>query len=1023
MMDYQRSFLFAVFLFFRFPLAFTQQYEWKYYGVDDGLPSTLVYRVVPDSKGFMWVLTDKSLARFDGKVFQPFPDADGINNNSHFAMGEDSKQRLWLYGPVNFFAYFDLNDNRFYRFPNTLSDGKKAGYTTFIFENDKGDLTFYNSNREIYYLDKNLKPVHKEELPLTQSLIQKNYPKVAQKVSYTKKNFKDSLFSLFTGDNLPAQIITYPYVYANTMTLTDSSFFYRKGLSIVAYKNGKSLEKKIADLVTKGDFEFKISETGKQNLRFVRTRKEYFVVDAQLNRLKEYDFLNDFNINSIYIDAKDNLWISTVNQGLIVRTVPLVKKMPKIIFPNMSVTSLATDSKGQLFVGNSEGEISTYQNGVEKKIKLTGAPRLGLYHLKFMQGDHLFVGWLEHSHTIIPPHFLYGSIIPKITFFDDLRSANIAKIPQYKSFEIPFSRTSLTIINHSEVKYFAQNTEGVLFYSIGRNDIRKAFITQSGWTSQLHTTSGAHGLVSDTLNDLWVSRYEGLSRWQNNTLDTLGDLKKQFPALRQFAQCIAKDAHKNLWLSTGKINLYHFNPQKKRLNRITEIKNDWVADIRVDAKNRAWISTNHGVCCVELLQEVPFKYRFTRIIRDNGLPTQDVYETITDSTHLYVGTPKGVVIFNISDLLNTSPNLENQQTLAIKSLKINGEETILRGYFDLPYDKNNLDIEFTSISFNNKNPLEYEYRLYQQGNTDTTWRKTFENRAQFIFLPSGQYKLEIRALHDNVIVSTLLEPLIFNILQPFWRTTGFLLSISGALGLAIFLFFKYNIRRITKQEEDKSLVQKRIANLEMQALQAQMNPHFVFNALTSIQNYIWNQDVKNANTYLTLFSKLMRQFLDSSRQKFVTLEEEMALIYNYVELEKMRFPNRFDVHIKKDEKLSKLTKIPSVMIQPFVENAINHGLLYKKEKGNLWVEFLKKDENTIVCIVEDDGVGRSNAETIQNQSKRTHRSQATQILKEKTDLLRQMADIKVDVTVTDGNQENSIHPGTKVTITIMLNHN
>jgi ligand-binding sensor domain-containing protein len=999
--------------------SFAQTYRVQTFNVDEGLPSSFVYRVVPDSKGFMWVLTDKGMARFDGKNFQLITNDVGKSGNSAFSAGEDSHQRLWLYSSLRYFIYFDLKDNRFYTIPNPAVDAKKPGFFGYIFENKEGGLDFYNVNKIVYSLDKNLKFIGSKECP-TGLLIQRNYPHIdTTRIFYLKKKPIDTVVELTTLQNipLPSSIMMFPSGYMNSVSLQKNHLFYRKGAYLVSYSEGKTIEKKISDLTAdKENIDFRISGTGKPHLLFVRTTKESFIVDAALNRVKEYDFLNQYSVNTIYFDNRDNLWICTENKGLILCTPPPLKAPPKTIFQNMAIEVVAVDKKGNVFVGNDIGEIYYAEKGVEKKLNILNAPRLNVRFLQFTKKGELFASWRELPHTLIQPQII--SDRPIKTFYDE--TLKQLKMAEWKNINVSYAKNQLTIVKAVEVKTLAENSMGDLYYVAGA-DMWRLRSTEKGWESKLLYNTRAYDMSNDVENNVWLARYDGLWQVKEDKLDSLNDLKKAFPLLTRPVFYMKVDSKKNFWFAHDDFNFYCLNPQKKTLEKISELKNDIVSNISIDAQNRVWVATNNGVGVIEVTSENPFTYRFLRINRAHGLLSQDTHKTVVDDENLYVATSKGLTIFELKELFNPQKDATHLRPLAIKSLRVNGLDTILRGYYDLPYDKNNIDIDFTCISFSENNPLQYEYRLVRSEGLDTAWRRIQEPHIELSYLPNGSYKLDIRALYDNEVVSTLNESIQINIKRPFWRTPLFILTVLSIIGIGILFFYRHNITKIKKEETEKAAVTKRIATLEMQALQAQMNPHFIFNALTAIQNSIWNQDVKTANSFLARFSMLMRQFLEFSRQKFVTVEDEKSLIENYIELEKMRFPNRFNVVVTMDDNLDPLTEIPSSMIQPFVENAINHGLLYKKEKGNLMVSFLNNGNNGVTCVVEDDGVGRAKAGEIQHNSQRTHRSQATQIIKEKTELLRQTADIDVVIDIIDKNKEGSTESGTKVIIHIYIN--
>jgi PAS domain S-box-containing protein len=221
-----------------------------------------------------------------------------------------------------------------------------------------------------------------------------------------------------------------------------------------------------------------------------------------------------------------------------------------------------------------------------------------------------------------------------------------------------------------------------------------------------------------------------------------------------------------------------------------------------------------------------------------------------------------------------------------------------------------------------------------------------------------------------------------------------------------------NETQIAKHETE--MAQNAYSELELRALQMQMNPHFIFNALNSIQSYIINKDEQMANFYLTKFAALIRQFLDSSRSKYISINEEIANLKLYVELEKLRFDNKFDYVFELDPKVNKYNEIPTMLLQPFIENAINHGLRYKSTKGFLRISF-KDIDNRIVVRIEDNGVGRKAAEKIKSLSSQGYKSQGLKITTHRIENYNKLNLENIEYKISDL-LENSENIGTLVEI-------
>jgi tetratricopeptide (TPR) repeat protein len=230
--------------------------------------------------------------------------------------------------------------------------------------------------------------------------------------------------------------------------------------------------------------------------------------------------------------------------------------------------------------------------------------------------------------------------------------------------------------------------------------------------------------------------------------------------------------------------------------------------------------------------------------------------------------------------------------------------------------------------------------------------------------------------------------------------------------LLIMLFTFLFIRQNKLQAKQKTL------ELKQKLLRTQMNPHFIFNSLNAIQSYIYKNDPQNAGNYLSKFASLIRMILDNSRQEYVSLEKELNGLNLYLSLQALRFDNKFDYFIEVDPGISSESiAIPPMLAQPFIENAIEHGLLKKKEKGKITIRFILK-ENFLLFEVEDDGIGREQAEELKQFGNGNHVSLATAITKERLSILNKGIRKKIILTIVDLKEPNGVNKGTKVIFNI-----
>lgn len=254
---------------------------------------------------------------------------------------------------------------------------------------------------------------------------------------------------------------------------------------------------------------------------------------------------------------------------------------------------------------------------------------------------------------------------------------------------------------------------------------------------------------------------------------------------------------------------------------------------------------------------------------------------------------------------------------------------------------------------------------------------------------------------------------------PFWQTWWFKVLV----GLLVILLFIFVISLFYRSEKRRTDFNKRIAELKLQALRAQMNPHFIFNTINSIQYFISCNDQESAFLYLSKFSKLMRQTLDNSAKSRISIKKELETLQLYMDLQMLRFENRFEYSIKVDPQIDMHNfEIPAMLIQPYIENAINHGISPKKGKGNINVS-IKLEESFINCIVEDDGVGINKSMKLKKNSSPDHTSAGMRLTKERLKIINYGKLDNIFVSVLDRSENGGRETGTKVTINIPLNVN
>ena len=258
-------------------------------------------------------------------------------------------------------------------------------------------------------------------------------------------------------------------------------------------------------------------------------------------------------------------------------------------------------------------------------------------------------------------------------------------------------------------------------------------------------------------------------------------------------------------------------------------------------------------------------------------------------------------------------------------------------------------------------------------------------------------------------------------MEPFWKSIWFNIAWISALVIAILIFIRTRVTAIKQKANRRSqrlLMEKELLELEQKTLRLQMNPHFIFNALNSCQAFIVKEEDKTARYLLAKFSSLMRSVLENSTQKFISLEQEIKTIDQYLTIEQISRDHVFDYEINIDPHLNaEEIKIPPMLIQPFIENAIIHGIAQVSHKGVITINFVQ-DSAHLICSINDNGVGREHAKELKSQIHHHHKSMALELIQSRLEILGNTD--KETLMVNDLVNPDGTPAGTEVLIKIPI---
>ncbi|HFS68111.1 MAG TPA: hypothetical protein ENK67_07855 [Flavobacteriia bacterium] len=482
--------------------------------------------------------------------------------------------------------------------------------------------------------------------------------------------------------------------------------------------------------------------------------------------------------------------------------------------------------------------------------------------------------------------------------------------------------------------------------------------------------------------------------------------KIQIPGKSQLPVLSLKSIDNSLVIGTDGFGAYFWQNGQKMIF-LKETSGLIVHDIFID-KNNILFATDRGVLKFEYNSEEK-TLKFNQILRKHdGLISDHVDHVVIMNNHIYSSNYSG-----IASVSNTNFYDLPLPKIYFESVKYGSKPIKPNSRFRF-VENNGVFINFGLIDFSGQEHTHYYYQLLPNLKT---WTEINTKNVSFNNLPPAQYQFKVKAV--NSYLQNNIKEFSFSILPLWWQTTWAKALFVFIFLASIFFIGLYTRRKELKKQRDKLMAQKQMAEFELHALRSQMNPHFVFNSLNAIQYYINDENYDKSETYLVKFSRLIRMIFEFSRKKTISLRQEIDLLTSYLNLEKMRFGDRFNFCFNIDPKLNiDHIEIPTLLLQPIVENAVNHGIFHKKSKGTICLDFKYIDPQTFEVTIKDDGVGIEKSKQINLQSLKKHRSRSTEILKDRIKLLNLSEKWQITYNLQDNTNNNQTTYNTIVKLKI-----
>jgi anti-sigma regulatory factor (Ser/Thr protein kinase) len=511
-------------------------------------------------------------------------------------------------------------------------------------------------------------------------------------------------------------------------------------------------------------------------------------------------------------------------------------------------------------------------------------------------------------------------------------------------------------------------------------------------------------LGKDNDGKIYIGSNEGLFRWDKDSLHNFGKVSK---ALAYKVNSICCTPENLLFVGIGSDSLVVMKEGKliQSIPLGNSIPGSLCKSLFCNKAGEVWLGTNKGLNKINYtFANNQFTYSNTFFGLADGLAGDEVNDITVANDTVYAATNGGISFFPEKLKLPVA-----DIATFITGISINGKAVSVQDEYSLSYDKNDITIEFSGVDLTGYSPF-FEAKI-----NNGLWQRLDKNSIDLKKLAQGNSIIEIRAILRNGLPSPQTARVKIYIRTPFWQSSIFWSLLALAVFIAIIYLLQRRNREKQKQAIEKISTEKRFTELEMQALKAQINPHFVFNCLNSIKGFIYEKDYAQADKYLDKFSALMRSTVDNSDAAIISLMDEINYLDNYLQLEKLRFEDKFEYVINAAGVTdTKNVFVPAMLMQPYVENAIRHGVRFLENKKGKIAITATEEGGQLVCSIEDNGIGRQKATELKSRSHIEYQSRGMSISKRRAELYN------ITQEIIDKKDEAGNAAGTKIILRIPL---
>ncbi|MES2389324.1 MAG: two-component regulator propeller domain-containing protein [Bacteroidota bacterium] len=975
--------------------AKAQQPGAKRYTAEDGLAGDVVYSAFQDRDNFIWFATETGVSRFDGSVFTNYGIQNGLADNEIMKIFQDSEGRIWFLSLNGQLSY--RHNGVFYNPENDSLAARARSKSMFlnVMEDGSHNLWFTTYVSGLMKID----PAGKVTWPLMFNTSPGNHAVevYVDAKGATRAICMDGMDQVIERgpDREAEDFYNFRNLICERMCVTKNGNFYgTKGAEVMHFEPDSIPEYLVTEEM--GLLDGKVSSLIEiENDLWACSKKGALRISGGLSYNEKFKlFLKGRDVSSVMRDAENNYWFTTLGDGVFMMASPeTVTYTNDDGLPDNHLNVLRASPEGDLWYGAPGMHFGKIKGNKIIDLSVNSERKHGIRDFAF--GDGLVYMGTEGGVVVLkgdkPVNYL--PVNTKALLLDKKGGVFIG------------SSGALYYLNESNINKFKKVFESL---NATFSDFKNELFNIEMRKMMLKTVCAARteALLTATDGSIWAGTSNGLYKC---TPDSSESWARYGKILGRRIVSLACDKRGNIFAGTYGYGLICINRRGKikNFNVNHGLTSNLIKNLYFDDEDNLWVGTNIGLNKLSQKDTNWNDITVSVFTVSNGLASDFINSVSKTGDTLWIGTIKG-----LTALSNDYERFFLPPYCHITDCKVDGKSVLYTSDSLIFPSKSglNINISFVGLRFRTNNNVEYRYRL----KATEPWIVSTQPNVQFPGLPGDYYRFEVqcRDKGGHWGTSTYLE---FTIEKPWYEHRWFKLTSAFSI-ISILTGIALGYTAILKQRERRRAgIQLRIAGAEQTALRSQMNPHFIFNSLNSIQRFIIRKDTRAAYDYLEKFGRLIRNILENSRSEYISLEEEIQMLELYIDLESLRFDRRFFHRIEQDSEMPGGLRIPSMLIQPFVENAIWHGFMPEKENRPLLLTLtFSLNDGVLHCIIEDNGVGRVRSAALREQQAALKKSLGLIITMERVNIYNHEKERKITIDIKDLYHENGDAAGTRV---------